>query len=119
MEEKHTITILTEQFGGSLWEKHGHRRIYFEGANIAQQQGLDWASYNTGNISSATLNGDKISNSECRRILDGFRWFKIWYDLNRNEFCTRGSGSDVEISYPVCQKMFAQFVADATDAIGG
>ena len=116
--EKRTVEILTgDQFGGNLWEKYGHRRIYFDAADIARYGGLDWGTYKTGNISSATLNGEKISNSEAKRILGEFQWFKIWYDLNSGGFSVRPQGYKTEIAYPTSREMYDQFVADAEEAI--
>jgi len=117
MSEEKTIQILTEKFNGNLWEKYGKRRIYFDGADIAQRQGLDWSTYNSGNISSARLDGEKISNSEAKRILGEFRWFKIWYDLVDGEFHVRGDGYKSEIQYPASLEMWEQFKADALAAI--
>jgi len=85
MDKQETIRILTKTFGGKLWEKHGKCRVYFEGAYIANDYGLEWTRYNTGNISSASLNGERISNSECRRILDFFTG-KFWFDFADNDF---------------------------------
>ena len=109
--------ILTEQFGGNLWERHGHRRVYFEGAAIAQRQGLTWENYNSGNICAAWLDGERISNSEAKRILQGFQWHKIWFDLNSGQFATKGVGYQSEIEYPACRRMYEQFVADVLVAI--
>lgn len=66
--------------GGKLWEKNGMSRIYFNASLI----GLDISRYKTGNISSATLNGDSISNSEAGRI----EMIKIWFDAKDGQFHT-------------------------------
>jgi len=117
MNTEQTVKILTEQFGGKHWENYGHNRVYFDGADIASRQGLEWGNYNSGNISSARLNGEKISNSECRRILNGLDIFKIWYDLNDNQFHTRPISNQSEISYPASREMYGEFIADVLAAI--
>ncbi len=111
MSTEQKIQILTEQFNGNHWENYGHNRIYFDGADIAKHQGMSWSGYNSGNIRSASIDGRKISNSEARRILDGFAG-KIWYCLNHDVFRT----SD-ETDYPVSQEMYEQFTAEVLEAI--
>ena len=117
MDRAQIIEILEGQFGGNLWENYGKCRVYFNGADIAARQGLDWGTYNTGNISSATLDGEKISNSEAKRILAGFGLHKIWFDFADGQFHTRGVAYESEIQYPTSREMYDQFVADAMAAI--
>lgn len=64
--------------GGNLWEKGSMRRVYFN--NVPALIGLSYSTYKTGNISSASLNGVGISNSECARILRSIG--KIYWDLD-------------------------------------
>lgn len=54
----------------------GEVRIYVN--DLAGLYGLRTSHYNTGNISSATLNGEKISNSEAKRILHHMSSAKLW-----------------------------------------
>lgn len=74
--------------GGSRWEKAGHNRIYFN--NLAELYGLELSFYNTGNISSATLDGERISNNSARLILSSLNSAKVWYDCNTGRFETQG-----------------------------
>jgi hypothetical protein len=111
MNTEQTIKILAEQFNGNHWQKGDHNRVYFNSWDIAKHQGLQWSGYNSGNIRSASLDGSKISNSEARRILNGFAR-KIWYDLNSGEFHTDG-----ENDYPGSREMYEEFVADVLAAI--
>lgn len=55
-----------EAKGFNRWTKGDHDRMYF---NIADTDSMEVEKYNTGNISYAELNGEKISNSEAYRIL--------------------------------------------------
>jgi hypothetical protein len=67
---------LAKKFG--RWTKIGangkkYDRIYFN----AKDLGLNFERYNTGNIAYADIDGEKISNSECRRILASKAYFDI------------------------------------------
>jgi len=73
--------------GGKLWEKHGYRRIYFN--NLPALYGLEYDTYNTGNISAAWVDGERVSNSEGRRILSRLAFAKVWYDVD-GEFHGKG-----------------------------
>lgn len=60
---------LTE-IGCTVWEKYGRKRIYVNSDDqIEKVFGLSVGRYNSGMISSAFLNGEKISNSQARRLL--------------------------------------------------
>ena len=67
------------------WQKGDHHRIYFNWHTdevLAEFFGLVINRYKTGNISSAYLNGEKISNSEARRIIGT----NPYYDVNADRF---------------------------------
>ena len=74
--------------GGNLWEKHGYRRIYFN--DLPALYGLRLQHYNTGNISYAELDGERISNSSAREIVWMLSNGKLWYDLNTGRFASKG-----------------------------
>lgn len=74
--------------GGSVWEKNGMTRIYFN--DLATWYGLEVARYNTGNVSGATLDGESISNSEAKKILTALSETKVWYDVDAQEFACKG-----------------------------
>lgn len=63
--------------GGSRWTKGSYDRIYFN----AKALGLRCSYYKTGNISSATLGGEHISNSCARQL----KAAKTFYDLKTGE----------------------------------
>lgn len=73
-----------KKIGGSEWQKGDYHRIYFN--NLAEIYGLTCSFYNTGNVSSASLDGEKISNSGARRILSALGDAKLWYDVNSGRF---------------------------------
>lgn len=58
------IKALTDA-GAKRWTKGAYDRIYVTAENV----GLTCVRYNTGNVFSATLNGEKISNTTARQLL--------------------------------------------------
>lgn len=72
---------------GSRWQKGNMDRIYVN--DLADWYGLRYSTYNTGNISSATLNGEKVSNSQARRIADDLNFIKLWYDVPTGQWMTK------------------------------
>jgi hypothetical protein len=71
------------EIGGREWQKGSHHRIYFGNAKALKELiGLEVKYYKTGNVADAFLNGERISNSEARRIL-GTRGY---YDVVAGEF---------------------------------
>ncbi|MBR1750916.1 MAG: hypothetical protein IJ740_08560 [Ruminococcus sp.] len=60
-----------QSMGAKRWTKNGHDRLYLSGAG-AKIMGLEVSTYKSGNISSATLNGEGISNSEALRIMSAY-----------------------------------------------
>jgi len=69
---------------GNEWHKGEHHRVYFN--NLGQLYGIETSRYNSGNIQSARLDGQKISNSQARRILQRLNFVKIWFCLVAQEF---------------------------------
>ena len=65
------MTTLTVEnlvaIGGNRWTKNGHDRVYLN--NWPELIGLEVTRYKSGNIWAASLNGERISNAEARRIL--------------------------------------------------
>jgi len=84
MEKTEIIKTLTEKAHGNRWTKNGNDRIYIDPRNALNE--LETTRYNTGNISSATLNGERISNSEAKRLVGAALSTKLWYDLNDEKF---------------------------------
>ncbi len=71
--------------GGSLWEKNGHRRIYFNVRMLTELLGYKIA-YRRNSIDWATRNGSKISNSTAYHVVDHVNRSRFHYDLNRGVF---------------------------------
>lgn len=70
--------------GASRWQKAGRDRLYLSGAG-AKIIGLELNFYNTGNISSACLNDEPISNSAARRVISTYR--DAYIDLTTGKLC--------------------------------
>jgi hypothetical protein len=62
--------------GGSRWTKAGHDRVYLN--HWAELAGLEVSYYNTGNISSAAWQGERISNSQAYKLRGTLD--KVWFD---------------------------------------
>lgn len=79
--------------GASRWTKYERDRLYIK--RLADLIGLSYTKYNTGNISSAELNGETISNSECNRILAALD--KAYIDLKTNTIYIDGREDAAEV----------------------
>ena len=79
---------------GSEWQKNNMHRIYFN--DIAALYGLHTSHYNTGNISGATLDGEKISNTSARKLAVQMVSMKIWYDFADDKFHGKWYDSDYD-----------------------
>lgn len=88
-----------EEMGAKRWTKGNHDRLYLSNCG-AEIIGLEVSRYNTGNISSATLNGEKISNSKAYDVLSSFE--KAYIDLSTGELCgvsnRKGLGDDFAVA---------------------
>lgn len=79
--------------GASRWTKYERDRLYIK--RLVDLIGLSYTKYNTGNISSAELNGETISNSECNRILAALD--KAYIDLKTNTVYIDGRDDAAEV----------------------
>jgi len=87
MRRSWKIQKLTEA-GGNRWQKNGFDRVYLSKKMICDMIGLEIATYKTGNICSASLDGEKISNSKAYKILDSMH--KVWYDVTTGQAGVKG-----------------------------
>ena len=83
---EHCLTAVEQKLidcGEYIWEKYGKRRIYLNNAESFKTFfGFEFSKYNSGNISHASLNGEKISNSKAAKILAE----KHYFDCNAQQF---------------------------------
>lgn len=75
-------TLLAE--GGNRWQKAGHDRVYLTPKQAKDAIGLKTSHYGSGNVSSATQHGEKISNTTATSLLGGLRG--AHYDLSTGKF---------------------------------
>lgn len=68
--------------GGHRWTKAGHDRVYLNDA-VEHFGGLSLGRYNTGNICSATWQGEHVSNTEGGRLLGAVD--TVWFDVADNK----------------------------------
>ena len=88
---KTPTTEILKALGAKEWKTETHHRFYFN--DLAGLYGLKVTRYNTGNISSATLDGESISNSAARRIKTELDFGKIWFDVPTGKFGSKEIGS--------------------------
>lgn len=76
--------------GGKEWIRGDKHRVYLN--NWAALAGLETSHYNTGNISSASYQGERISNSQAYKLLESID--KVWFDTATGKLhCRYGWGS--------------------------
>lgn len=75
MTDTYTIAQ-AEAIGGRIWAAGLRTRVYFGERVIATVLSLDVTRYASGNISAATLAGEKISNTRAAAILRARVWLE-------------------------------------------
>jgi len=85
--EQRTVEKL-KAAGGSEWESGDNHRVYFN--DLPELYGLQAERYGTGNISSAKLDGQNISNSKARKIESGLFGGKVWYNVKTGKYESKG-----------------------------
>lgn len=86
-----------EKAGFNRWTKNGMDRLY--ASKEAMQ--LELTYYKTGNISSASLMGEKISNSRARKLIGE----KIYIDVETEELTSKYDDVDYELMDAVRETM--------------
>lgn len=86
------------------WQRVGHHRVYLTARVCSRAIGLRVSTYGSGNVSSATLDGAKISNRGAAELLAAFDG--AYYDVTAEKFVTT-SGYTREIA----ASLRAQFTA--------
>lgn len=90
-----TIDTMTA-IGGSRWTKNGHDRVYVN--DWASLAGIETSRYNTGNICSATYQGETISNSQAYKLLGSID--KVWFDAADGKLHCRYGYSESRVASP-------------------
>lgn len=97
---------------GNEWQKGDKHRIYFNDLDVFY--GLDVSYYNTGNVCGATLNGERISNSEAKRILNRLLDCKIYFDVKDGQWYSQYTKGD-ETAKVMCKTIMANLKAFITE----
>jgi len=84
-----TIAYLKEN-GAQEWNKKGNR-IYLNTV-VYKLMKLQVQRHNTGTISYAELNDEKISNSEASRIISAFLEARMYIDLDNGKIIANNTG---------------------------
>ena len=73
---------------GKYWETPdgSKRRIYIQEEAAWEILGWDFGFYNTGNVSSASVNGEHVSNTSAHNMIQGLRQSSLYYDLADGKF---------------------------------
>lgn len=80
--------------GAKRWQKAGYDRLYLNNAGL-KIAGLEISRYNTGNVSSAKLNGEKVSNTKGRNMASIVE--RAYIDLTSGKLhCTQAKDDDVQ-----------------------
>lgn len=75
--------------GGRRWQKNGMDRVYLN--DWAELAGIETSHYGTGNIASASYQGETISNSQAYKLLGSID--KVWFDAADGKLhCRYGFG---------------------------
>jgi hypothetical protein len=106
-------TTQLEAIGGKSWSKNGVTRVYFN--DLCGLFGLTTYLYGTGNISSATLNGAAISNTQAKKIENQFIGCKLYYDIATQKFVGQGlSQSELNMIAARIEKLATPPIPEAT-----
>jgi hypothetical protein len=97
--------------GGSRWQKNGMDRVYIN--DWPAFAGLETSHYNTGNISSASWQGEVISNSQAGKLLGSID--KVWFDASDGRLhCRYGYGKS---NIATCDEVWEAVVVGIRTAI--
>ncbi len=81
-----------ESIGGTRWQRETMDRVYIN--DLARWDGLEVATYNSGSVRSATLDGEAISNTAARKLGAMLALGRLWYDVTDGHFRARGIDQD-------------------------
>ena len=111
------VEVLKE-FGANEWHKGNYNRLYLNEA-VDALIGLETECYKSGNIKSAWLKGERISNAEAGRIIE--RTCRAYIDLDTMELVSVNellisAISEKEAEITAEEEVVAEVVAEAEEA---
>lgn len=80
------LLMLLVSLGGKYWEKGNFKRVYFNFEVLLKVLGIEVDYYNTGNLCSIYVDGEKWSNYKGKKLLQTLKGSKVFYDLASNEW---------------------------------
>jgi hypothetical protein len=83
--------------GGKEWINGNKHRIYFN--NWEEIAGFNINTYKTGNISSASLQGETISNNKANKMLGG----KLYFDMVTSKFVCDYFRDETAVEYAIIE----------------
>ena len=86
------------ELGGNLWTQGEHRRIYLN--NWLELAGVNITRYGTGNISSASINGSKLSNAKASELTG----VKVFWDCNAESLMFQGRARALDDIKPMLKE---------------
>ncbi|MFI2078535.1 hypothetical protein [Streptomyces triculaminicus] len=97
--------------GGNRWQRNDMDRVYIN--NWPQFAGLDLSYYGSGNISSASYRGKRISHSQGSKLLGSID--KVWYDTADGKLHCRLGYTESRVATP--EEVWGHVVAGIRTAI--
>lgn len=91
--------------GGKVWEKGAYKRLYIKQA-ILSTRAIQVDRYNTGNISSVKVDGEKISNHSGGILLGAVE--KGFIDLNTGKLVVSTRDTEEKILKGLLEKHFGK-----------
>ncbi|ASL41243.1 MULTISPECIES: hypothetical protein [Acetobacter] len=98
--------------GGAEWIRDEMHRIYFNADVTAELIGFEYC-LRKGRVSSAKLNGEKISNARGQEILVALDFGKIWFDVATGEFHSKNIPDTLSNEVMAAIKVATEITEDA------
>ena len=102
-----TASALINQNLGKRWTKGNHDRVYLNVDALANAIRLETDRYNSGNISSATLDGERISNTHAREILESLSGARAYCDARTGRLHWYAAGRESELARTAIETLIA------------
>lgn len=102
-------TIINE-LNGKEWKKGDLHRVYINGKTLCNLYGLEWTEYKTGNVSSASLDGNHISNSQAKELIYEFENANFYYDVKLNRYYGKVSDRHKEILVDCIEERISELI---------
>lgn len=90
LDETQKIKVL-KSLGGCLWEKNDFKRVYFNTELLKDLFEIKVGYYNTGNICSIYVDGEKWSNCQGKLLLVALQ-SKVYFDVVKNSWHIKPNG---------------------------